>query len=88
MALAKIDVGGLCVDNTIISPASVRKYLGVWFDENMTMVSNINQMCKSSYFHLYNIRRIRKYLTTDTTKTMIHSLITARIDTTAIASCL
>ena len=78
--LAKINVGGLCVGSTIISPASVTKNLGVWFDENMTMVSNINQMCKSSYFHLHNIRRIRKYLTSDTAQTLIHALITARVD--------
>ena len=30
--------------------------------ENMNMVTHINKTCKASYFHLYNIRRIRRCL--------------------------
>ena len=37
-------------------------------------------MCKVSSFHLYNIRRIRKYLTNDITQTLVHAFVTARID--------
>ncbi|CAH3164505.1 unnamed protein product, partial [Porites lobata] len=34
--------------------------------DNMTLVPFINNTCKSAFSQLYNIRRIRKYLTTDT----------------------
>ena len=33
-----------------------------------------------AFSQLYNIRRIRKYLTTDTSKTLVHAMITSRID--------
>ena len=34
----------------------------------------------ASYFHLHNIRRIRKYLTNESTQTLVHALIMGRID--------
>ena len=39
--------------------------LGSWFKENGIMVTHINQLCKAASFHLYDIRRIRKYLTSE-----------------------
>ena len=49
---------------------------GPWFDENMTMVTRRNKRCKAASFHLYNIRRIRKYLTGET----IQSIVMGRAD--------
>ena len=46
----------------------------------MTLVPFINNACKSAFSQLYNIRRIRKYLTTDISKTLVHAMITSRID--------
>ena len=54
--LAKVNVSGSRIGDTIITPVAVTKNLGTWFDENMPVISNVNQTCKSSYFHLYNIR--------------------------------
>ena len=39
--------------------------LGTWFKENGIMVTHINKLCKAASFHLYDIRRIRKYLTSE-----------------------
>ena len=44
------------------------------------MCCHTNKMCKTLSFHLYNIRRIRKYLPKDSTRTLAHALIVARID--------
>ena len=42
----------------------------------------ITDMCKTAYYHIYmeKINKIRKYLTDDTTKTLVHSLVTGRLD--------
>ena len=37
-------------------------------------------MCKTLSFQLYNIRGIRKYLSKDSTQTLVHAFITAHID--------
>ena len=37
-------------------------------------------MCKTAYYHIKKINKIRKYLTDDTTKTLVHSLVTGRLD--------
>jgi len=44
------------------------------------MMTNINKICKAASFHLYNIRRIRKYLTNNTTQILVHAIIVVRID--------
>ena len=67
--LAKVYINGLVVGASTINPVTAVKNLGTWFDEHMNMCTNINKTCKSSFFHMYNIRRIRKYLSRDSTHT-------------------
>ena len=43
------------------------------------MVPHVTAVCKSSFFHLRNIFKIRKFLS-DTCKTLIRAFVTARID--------
>ena len=62
---AKVNIASLCVcDASIVQVTSVKNF-GSWFDENMNMVTHIHKMCKEASFHLYRIRRIRKYLTSE-----------------------
>ena len=44
------------------------------------MEAHVNTICKSAYFHLRNIGRIRKYLTKQAAETLIHAFITTRLD--------
>ena len=41
------------------------KNLGVTFDDSLTMYSQINTICKSVNFHIRNIWRIRRFITTE-----------------------
>ena len=54
--------------------------LGAWFDCNLKMSTHINKICQSVYYHLHNIRQIRKYITQDSTKLLVQAVIMARID--------
>ena len=38
------------------------------------MVTHINKLCKAASFHLYNIRRIRKCLTSEATQSLVHAI--------------
>ena len=49
-------------------------------DCNLKFHTQINNLCKSSYYFLYNIRKIRKYLTKDLTATLVHALVISRLD--------
>ena len=44
------------------------------------MATHITRTCNSASYYLYNLRRIRKYLSKENTKTLIHAFISSRID--------
>ena len=78
--LAKVSVDSLCIGDEIIKPSSVVRNLGSWFDSQLKMDLHINKCCKAAFFHLFNIRRIRKFLSFDTTQILINAFVTSRLD--------
>ncbi len=54
--------------------------LGAGFHSDMSMRHHVNLVCKSGYYHLRNIARIRKCLTHEALQTVIHALISSRLD--------
>ena len=70
----------LAVGDHLIAPRQAAKNSGCWFDQQLSMVTNINKICSASYFYLHNIRRIRKFLSIESTKLLVHALVTSRID--------
>ena len=59
---------------------SSARNLGSWFDSKLTMAFHISKTCNSAFYYLYNLRQIRKYLSKDNTKTLVHAFISSRID--------
>ena len=51
-----------------------------WFDGQLKMDTQINSICKTALFHLYNIRRIRKSLNFECTKILVNAFVTSRLD--------
>ena len=70
----------LLVDQTPVSPSKSARNIGVVFDDKMQMNSHINSICKTAHFHLRKIGTIRKYLTQDACATLVHSVISSRLD--------
>ena len=61
--LNKIDCSSsLRVGDNNMRPVTCARNLGVWFDEKVSMSTRITKACSSAFFHLHNIRRIKKYL--------------------------
>ena len=48
-------------DHTIDNSVNVRN-LGTIFGISFNMDTHINQVCKTAFYHIHNIRRISKYL--------------------------
>ena len=78
--LAKVIISSLCVGNSAITPVSSARNLGSWFDAKLSMATHITRTCNSASYYLYNLRRIRKNLSKENTKTLDHAFISSRID--------
>ena len=74
-AISYVSVG----DEQILPKSSARN-LGVIFDECCNMVEHVNKICKTSYYHLRNISKIRKYLTEETTEILVHAFVSSKLD--------
>ena len=46
----------LAVGDHLIAPSQESKNLGCWFDQQLSMITNINKICSASYFYLRIIR--------------------------------
>ena len=78
--LAEVNVDQVKVGIADIVPHPSVKNLGVWLDSNLSMVEHITKASSSAFFiSVYNIRRIRKYLSRENTETLIHAFLSSRI---------
>ena len=77
---AKPGLFSIKVGNQIIHPKKSLKNIGAIFDETVSMLPQVNSICKSAFFHLRNISRIRKYLSRTATERLIHAFVTSKLD--------
>ena len=78
--LERVSIPGIQVGDETIAPVTSVRNLGAIFDSNLKMDMHIAKACKSAYYHLHNIRRIRKYLTDEAACTITHAFVTSQID--------
>ena len=71
--LQNVSCVNVCGCNIVPSP-TIRN-IGITIDCGLTMSSHGSPMCKSAYYHLYAISKIRHCLTTDACKTLVHILV-------------
>ena len=64
----------------IIKPSPHARNIGAIFDTTVSMLPHVNNVFKSAFYHLRTISRIRKYLSTQTTKILIHAFVTSKLD--------
>ena len=68
------------VGDSEIKPSVCVRNLGVFLDSRLNMEQHVNFVCRSCFSQLRQIGHIRKYLTTDATKSLVNSRITSRMD--------
>eukprot|EP00745_Piridium_sociabile_P020377 TRINITY_DN313_c0_g1_i4.p1 TRINITY_DN313_c0_g1~~TRINITY_DN313_c0_g1_i4.p1 ORF type:complete len:508 (-),score=73.27 TRINITY_DN313_c0_g1_i4:117-1640(-) len=54
--------------------------LGVIVDNRLTMKDQVSKICQNTYLEIRKIASIRRFLTTEATKTLITSLVISRLD--------
>jgi hypothetical protein len=68
------------IGDSIIHDTSSVKNLGVIFDSNLKMNLFVVQKFSSCMYYIKSISKIRRYLTQDATKLLVHAFITSRLD--------
>ena len=67
--------------DSIIRPTAVARNIGVMFDNELSLKSQVSKLCQVAFFfYTRRIRSIRDCLTHDATELLIHSLVISRLD--------
>ena len=75
--LSKVAMASIKVGDCDIQPLKHVRDLGTWFDNHMSMNIHIGKVCSKAFRGLYNIR---KYLSVESTKYLIHAFVTSHLD--------
>jgi len=66
--------------NRSISPSDTVRNLGVTFDSHFIFRKHVSLTCRSCFYHIRELRRIRRYISLSVAKTIPTALITSRLD--------
>ncbi|KAM9455123.1 putative RNA-directed DNA polymerase from transposon X-element isoform 2-T3 [Clarias gariepinus] len=70
----------ISLDNNQITPLTTARNLGVTVDNHLSFSPHIANLTCSCRFLLYNIRRIRPFLSSQATQVLVQSLVISRLD--------
>ena len=54
--------------------------LGVILDPMLSLCGQVNHLCKVGFYNLFNINRIRRFLSADICKQLVHALVIVHLD--------
>ena len=63
-----------------ITPAASVLNLGVTFDENFNFKQHISKTCRCCFYHIRDLRRIRRFISLSVAKTIGTALVGSRLD--------
>ena len=70
----------MCMGLDTVTPSSHVRNIGATFDKFLTMSTHIDNVCKSAFYHLRNIARVRRHLSFHTTEQLVHDFFTVKLD--------
>jgi hypothetical protein len=73
-------ISSLEIGDAKIEACDSARNIGAVIDSCLDMKKHINSVSKSCYVHLKHISDIRPFLTTDAAATLVHALITSKLD--------
>ena len=54
--------------------------LGTWFNNHLSIKTAINKTCQSGLYHLHNMGRIKRFLSSEDRKSIVQEIVMSRID--------
>ena len=73
-------VSSIKVGNTLVNAVDEAKNIGVTIDSQLEMAKHVNAVCRTAYMHMYNIGKIRSFLTEEAAANLVNALVTSRLD--------
>ncbi len=70
----------LTLDGCSVDSSSSVRNLGVLFNSNLSFDSHVSSICKTAFFHLKNISKLRPMLSMSNAEILIHAFMTSRLD--------
>ncbi len=67
-------------DGCSVNSSSSARNLGVLFDSNLSFEKHVSSICKTAFFHLKNISKLRPMLSMSNAEILIHAFMTSRLD--------
>ena len=78
--LDKISISELRIDHVKVSTVYNVRNLGTWFDDHLSMKTDINKTCQSVLYHLNNVGRIKRFLSFEDRKSIVQAVVMSRTD--------
>lgn len=73
-------ITSITFSGTNIPLSSTVTNLGVKIDSQLTFEAHINYLCKTSFYHLRNISKLRPILTFSDAEKLVHAFVSSRLD--------
>ncbi len=70
----------LILDGCSVDSSSSVRNLGVLFESNLSFDSHVSSICKTAFFHLKDISKLRPMLSMSNAEMLIHAFMTSRLD--------
>jgi len=68
------------LDSSSITPSRSVRNLGAIFDDQLTFTDHITKTARSCRFAMYNIRKIKPFLTQHATQLLVQTMVISRLD--------
>ena len=75
-----ITINRINICGQLVDTSAVIRDLGFVMDDHLSMASEVSNICRSAYYHLSRIAKIRHSLTISVCTSLIHGLVTSRLD--------
>ena len=77
---SKLGISSIKIGDTSVIPSDDARNIGFFFDSHLSLQKQIAITCKSAWFHLRNISKIRQHLDQTATERLIHAFVTSKLD--------
>ena len=74
------NVSSIKIGESLITNSKSVRNIGAILDTHMSMVDQINSICRSCYPHIRSIGRIRHLITKSAAEKLVHAFISSRLD--------